>query len=226
MDRGAFDLRVVFDYYFPAALPAADRVPADFKNTPELDKQIQALMDSQPDKAAALLHYSGAHNTKDLASTLGFVTYMLLDLQQRGGGNPFDNRNVIYESSDDYNALNDGVKRYAADARAAEYVRNWYTPNGKLSRPMLAIHTTYDPLVPVRIPQRYLELVAQSSSQGLFVQQYVKHDGHCSILPNEVAAGFSELRAWKDQGTKPHAGLHPETKSAAAASGQSKGSDR
>src|SRR5579871_3565933 len=46
MERGAFDLRVVFDYYFPAALPAPDKVPADFKNTPELDKQIQALMDS------------------------------------------------------------------------------------------------------------------------------------------------------------------------------------
>ena len=144
-------------------------------------------------------------------------------MQERGGGNPFDNRNVIYESADNYNELNDGVKRYTANPRAAEYVRTWYTPTGKLTRPMLAIHTTYDPLVPVRIPARYPELVEQSGSQDLFVQQYVKHDGHCTILPNEVAAGFTELRAWKDNGAKPHAGL-PEIKS--AASGQSKGSDR
>ena len=223
MDRGAFDLRVVFDYYFPGVLPAPDKVPADFKNTPEIDKQIQALMDSQPEKASALLHFSGAHSTKDLASTLGFITYLLLDLEQRGGGNPFDNRNVIYESADDYNALNDGVKRYKADPRAAEYVRTWYTPTVKLSHPMLAIHTTYDPLVPVRIPARYPELVEQSGSQDLFVQQYVKHDGHCTILPNEIAVGFTELRAWKDQGTKPHSGLHPEIK---AASGQSQGTNR
>ncbi|HXA64087.1 MAG TPA: alpha/beta hydrolase [Bryobacteraceae bacterium] len=229
MDRGAFDLRVVFDYYFPGALPRPDKVPSDFQNTPELDKKIQALMDSQPEKAAALLHYSGAHSTKDLASTLGFVTYLLLDMEQRGGGNPFDNRNVIYETPDDYNALNDGVKRYKADPRAAEYVRTWYTPTGKLSHPMLAIHTTYDPLVPVRIPARYPELVEQAGSQDLFVQQYVKHDGHCTILPNEIAAGFTELRAWKDQGTKPHSGLHPEMKAAASgqgASGQSQGTDR
>jgi len=57
--------------------------------------------------------------------------------------------------------------------------------------------------------------------EAMFVQQYVKHDGHCAILPNEIAAGFSELREWKDKGVKPHAGLHPEV-----ASGQSKGTDR
>ena len=221
MERGAFDARVVFDYYFPGALPPPDKVPADYKNTPEAAKQVQAVMDSQPEKAAAMLRYSGAHNTKDLAGTLTFITFMLLDLQKRSGGNPFDNRNAIYESAEDYNALNDGVTRYAADTRAAEYVRNWYTPTGKLTRPMLAIHTSYDPLVPVRIPARYPELVEQTGSQAMFVQQYVKHDGHCAILPNEIAAGFSELREWKDKGVKPHAGLHPE-----AASGQSKGTDR
>jgi pimeloyl-ACP methyl ester carboxylesterase len=223
MERGAFDARVVFDYYFPGALPRPDKVPADYKNSQNASSELQALMDSQPEKAAALLRYSGAHNTKDLAGTLTFITFMLLDLQQRSGGNPFDNRNNIYESSDNYNALNDGVKRYAADPRAAEYVRNWYTPTGKLTRPMLAIHTSYDPLVPVRIPARYPELVEQTGSSALFVQQYVKHDGHCQILPNEVAAGFTELREWKEKGVKPHAGLHPETK---GASGQSKGSDR
>jgi pimeloyl-ACP methyl ester carboxylesterase len=216
MERGAFDARVVFDYYFPGALPSPDKVPADFKSTPDAAKELQALIDSQPDKKASLLLYSGAHTSKDLAETLQFITYMLLDLQQRSGGNPFDNRNMIYESPDDYNAVNDGVKRYTADPRASEYIRTWYTPTGKLTHPMLAIHTSYDPLVPVRIPNRYPELVEQTGSQAMFVQQYVKHDGHCTILPGEVAAGFSELRAWKDSGVKPHAGLHPDATQAAA----------
>jgi pimeloyl-ACP methyl ester carboxylesterase len=215
MERGAFDTRVVFDYYFPGALPRPDKIPADYQNSPEAAKQLQAVIDGAPEKAAALLRYSGAHSTKDLAGTLTFITFMLLDLQRRAGGNPFDNRDVIYESPDDYNALNDGVKRYAADARASEYIRAWYTPTGRLTHPMLAIHTSYDPLVPVRIPNRYPELTEQSGSQGMFVQQYVKHDGHCAILPSEVAAGFTELRAWKDNGVKPHSGLHPETADAA-----------
>jgi pimeloyl-ACP methyl ester carboxylesterase len=210
MERGAFDARVVFDYYFPGALPSPDKIPADYKNSPEAAKQLQALIDSQPEKAAAVLKYSGAHNSRDLAGTLTFITYMLLDLQERSGGNPFDNRNTIYETSDNYNALNDGVKRYSADPKAAEYIRTWYTPTGRLTHPMLAIHTSYDPLVPVRIPDRYPELVEQTGSTSMFVQQYVKHDGHCNILPAEIAAGFTELRAWKDNGTRPHAGLHPE----------------
>jgi pimeloyl-ACP methyl ester carboxylesterase len=223
MERGAFDSRVVFDYYFPGALPPPDKVPAEYKNSAEAAKQLQAVMDAQPEKAAALLRFSGAHSTKDLAGTLTFITFMLLDLQQRSGGNPFDNRNTIYEGVDNYNALNDGVKRYSADTRAAEYVRNWYTPTGKLTRPMLAIHTSYDPLVPVRIPARYPELVEQTGSSAMFVQQYVKHDGHCAISPSEVADGFAELREWKDKGLKPHAGLHSDTMHAL---GQSKGSDR
>src|SRR6266851_2532696 len=107
MARGAFDSRVVFDYYFPGALPPPDKVPAGFKNTPELSKQLQALMDSQPAKAAALLRYTGEHNIKDLAGTLSFITYLLKELQDRAGGNPFDNRNVIYEGTEDYNPLND-----------------------------------------------------------------------------------------------------------------------
>ena len=82
----------------------------------------------------------------------------------------------------------------------------------------------HDPLVPVRIPDRYPELIEQTGSQAMFVQQYVKHDGHCAILPNEVAAGFTELRAWKDNGVRPHSGLHPET-TEAAAGGQAPGSE-
>jgi pimeloyl-ACP methyl ester carboxylesterase len=137
MSRGAFDGRVVFDFYFPGILPPPDKVPADFKNIPDLTKQVIALLDAQPDKAAALRRYTGVHNNKDLGSTEVFITALLGELQQRAGGNPFDNRDIIYESSDDYNALNRGVKRYAADARAAEYVRTWYTPTGKLLRRMI-----------------------------------------------------------------------------------------
>ncbi len=54
---------------------------------------------------------------EDTAATIVFFTYILKDLQQRGGGNPFDNRSVLYQGSPDDNALNDGVKRYAADPR-------------------------------------------------------------------------------------------------------------
>jgi pimeloyl-ACP methyl ester carboxylesterase len=224
MERGAFDLRVVFDFYFPGALPPPDRVPSDFQATDALVEKIQSLLDSHPDKAGAILRYSGSHNTKDLAGTVTFLTYLLMEIEKRAGGNPFDNRNEIYEIAENYNALNDGVKRYTANPRAAEYVRDFYTPTGRLTRPMLAIHTSYDELVPVRVPDMYNGLVEQAGSQDMFVQQYVRHDGHCNIQPDEIAAGFSALRTWKDNGVKPHSGLNPGT--AAAASSQGQGTDR
>ncbi len=209
MGRGAFDLRVVFDYYFPGALPAPNKIPADYQGGKAERDRVIAVLDGDAEKSAALRHYSGAHNNKDLGGTLVFVTYLLAELQQRAGGNPFDNRGIIYETPEpDYNALNDGVKRYAADPRAAEYVRTWYTPTGKLERPLLAIHSTYDQLVPVRIPDLYPGIVDNARASDMFVQQYVKHDGHCAILPAEIARGFAELREWKNNGVKPPFGLN------------------
>lgn len=207
MARGAFDARVVFDYYFPGALPSPENVPADFRNKPDKTKEIVALLDGDPEKSAALRQFSGAHNNRDLGSTLVFLTDLLRELQQRAGGNPFDNRDIIYESASDYNALNKGVKRYASVPRAAEYLRTWYTPTGKLSRPMLAIHTTYDPLVPVRIPDMYPGILEIGGSRDMFVQQFVPHDGHCAILAPEIERGFSALREWKDHGVRPASGL-------------------
>jgi hypothetical protein len=122
---------------------------------------------------------------------------------ERSGGNPFDNRNIIYSGTPDDNALNDGVKRYASSPRANEYLHTYYTPTGRLTRPMLAIHTTYDPLVPPWIPNAYSVLTETMGTMGMFVQQYVKHDGHCAINNTEVSRGFAELREWKNRGVRP-----------------------
>jgi pimeloyl-ACP methyl ester carboxylesterase len=206
MERQPFDLRVVFDYYFPNALPNPANVPPGFKQTKELNDQIRALLDSKSENAEILRRWTGIHTNKEVAATTVFFTYILMDLEQRGGGNPFDNRNIVYSGTPDDNALNDGVKRYAANPRATEYLHTYYTPTGRLTRPMLAIHTTYDPLVPPWVPNAYSLLTEQMGTKNLFVQQYVKHDGHCAINNTEVARGFAELREWKTRGVRPPAG--------------------
>ena len=208
MERQPFDLRIVFDYYFPGALPDPSHVPASFKMTKEINEQITQVLDAKPDKAEILRRWSGIHTNKELAGTVVFFTYILMDLEQRGGGNPFDNRNFIYSGTPDDNALNDGVKRYASSPRAIEYLHTYYTPTGHLTRPMLAIHTTYDPLVPPWIPNAYSVLTESMGTKNLFVQQYVKHDGHCAINNAEVSRGFEELRAWKNRGVRPAAGAN------------------
>lgn len=203
MERRIFDMRVVFDYYFPGALPSPVKVPADFRITREKTAEIEALLRSKPTQAAAVRQWSGIPTDRDLAGTLVFWTYILLDLQKRGGGNPFDNRDTIYSGSPDDNRLNDGVTRYTADARAAEYIRTFYTPTGRLTRPLLAIHTTYDPLVPPWVPNQYADLTRAAGAGQWFAQQYVRRGGHCAITPQETERGFRALQVWKSSGKRP-----------------------
>jgi pimeloyl-ACP methyl ester carboxylesterase len=206
MSKGAFDGRVVFDFYFPGVLPDPSKVPASFQNTKEVQERVLAALDGAPEKAEVLRHRDGFKNNKDMAATLPFITYVLKELQERGGGNPFDNRNTIYSGTPDDNALNAAVKRYPADPKAALYLRTYYTPTGRIAKPMLAVHTSYDPLVPTWIPDTYEYLAEQAGTAANFVQQYVQHDGHCAILPNETAKAFSELREWKSSGVRPKGG--------------------
>lgn len=206
MERRVFDMLVVFEYLFPGALPSPVKVPADYAMSAARNAEIEKLLDSRPEHAAAMRRFSGIRTNKELAGGLVFFTYILKDLQQRSGGNPFDNTNTIYEGVGDDNALNDGVKRYQPNARAAEYLSRYYTPTGRLSRNVLAIHNTYDPLVPPWTTNPYATIVAQAGRSGNFVQQYVKRDGHCAITSTEIGRGFAQLREWKATARRPPAG--------------------
>jgi len=206
--RTAFDTRVLFDYYFPGLLPSPEKVPQDFVRSSETEGRVLDELESKPQHAETLRRYTSLRTNKELAGNLVFWTYQIMDLEKRGGGNPFDNRNTIYQGVPDNNAVNDGVARYAADPRSAEYLRTFYTPTGRLTRPMLAVHTTYDPLVPTWVPSTYAVLAQNAGSQDRFVLQYVKHDGHCQILQEEIGRAFQKLKRWKDGGEKPPSGLN------------------
>lgn len=208
LTRG-FDARVVFDYYFPGVLPNPAKVPQNFELTEALSKTVFDHIQAKPQAAATVRKLTGIHNNRDVAGTIALLTHILKDVEQRAGGNPFDNRDTIYTGSADDNALNDGVKRYAADSGALGYLQRYVTLSGHLTRPVLAIHTTYDPLVPPAIPNEYSLLTREAGTGDLFVQQYVKHDGHCHITPEETEKGFLELKRWKDTRQAPKAGwLH------------------
>jgi pimeloyl-ACP methyl ester carboxylesterase len=207
--ENAFDVRVLFDYYFPGLLPSPVKVPADYKGSDERVKKILQSLNDKPEASARMRRLAGLRNNKDLADGIVFLTYVLKDLEERSGGNPFDNRDTIYTGTRDDSALNDGVKRYAADPGAIDYVKRFYTPTGQLARPMLAIHTSYDPVVSPSMPAAYALMTREQGKGELFVQQYVKEEGHCNITPAETEKGFAELRQWKESGKAPAAGwLH------------------
>ena len=131
------------------------------------------------------------------------------DFEQKIGAPVLENANYIYAGGADDNALNDGVKRYTASPAALAYLKTWYTPTGVLMRPTLAVHTTYDPIIPAETTALYADAVRRAASSDNFVQQYVKHDGHCNIGGPETGAALGELIRWKRTGVKPSAGLVP-----------------
>jgi hypothetical protein len=209
-----FAWRAAFDFYFPGVLPPLDPVPADFQESRMLRHRAEDALHANPAGAAAMRNLTALHTDHEVADDMVYFTYVVADMQRRSHGNPFDNRNFLYTGSDPSssasdNALNDGVRRYAADPRARQYLLHHYTPNGQLHHPMLALHTTYDPRIPAGTLSVYAEQVAIAGFSDNLVQQYVRRDGHCTFTQDEIGRTFDELLQWIHTGRRPIPGDLP-----------------
>ena len=207
----AFANRVAFDAFFPGVLPDVEHIPHGFKmNDPATAALVEKALNQHSPEAALLRSLADIHSNRGLADVLVFNTFVIEDLKEKAGGNPFDNRNLIYTGTTDDNALNAKVRRYAADPKALRYVAEFGSPTGELRRPLLALHTTYDPLVPASTAGYYDELTRRLGVGERFVQQYVNRDGHCNVTPEQVGMAFDELTNWVNQGTRPEPGRLPD----------------
>jgi hypothetical protein len=207
----AFANRVAFDAFFPGTLPDVEHIPEDFRmNDPVTAALVEKALDAHPPEAELLRSLADIHSNRGLADVLVFNTFVIEDLRKKAGGNPFDNRNLIYTGTTDDNALNAKVRRYAADPTALRYIAEYGSPSGDLRRPLLALHTTYDPLVPASTAGYYDELTRRLGVGQRFVQQYVDRDGHCNITPEQVGAAFDELTGWVERGERPLPGRLPD----------------
>jgi len=207
-----FALRAAFDFYFPGLMPSLVSVPSDFIANEAERERIASALKENPQGAAAMRALTGVHTDAELASDMAYFTFVIGDMERRAGGNPFDNRNTIYSgtsatsSTSDYE-LNDKVRRYAAKPGARLYLLHHYTPTGRLGRPMLALHTIYDPVVPVVQLAAYGHQVQSAGFGDNLVQQYVHRDGHCNLTPDEVGQAFDELVDWTHGVARPSAGF-------------------
>jgi hypothetical protein len=207
-----FAMRAAFDYYFPDVMPQLVPVPVTYEDTTaDRDKALAALK-SNPEAAAELRNLTGLRTDADVAHDIAYWTFVVGDMQQRGGGNPFDNRNYIYtgtsttSSASDFE-LNAKVKRYSATPSARAYLMRHYTPNGHLGKPMLALHTIYDPIVQILQLSLYdHEVQAAGAGQNL-VQQIVDREGHCNFTQDEMGDAFDELVQWTHGGPRPTPGV-------------------
>ena len=205
-----FALRAAFDHYFPGVMPPLVPVPAGYRDDDTVRRRVLNALKSNSGAASSMRNLTGLHTDADLAHDIAYYTFVVADLQRRAAGNPFDNRNTLYagtgSSAGDYE-LNDRVQRYAADPHAFAYLARHYTPSGHLGRPMLALHTVYDPIVQTQLLPIYFEQVQAAGEAQNFVQQYVDAEGHCNFTQEEIGLAFDELVLWTHGGAAPKPGL-------------------
>jgi pimeloyl-ACP methyl ester carboxylesterase len=208
VERGGAML-AAFDYYYPGVLPGLSGVPAATDLGDALRDKVLNALPSNPKGLAELMALSRDKTKEDLAAGIAFGSFIERDFEQKLGAPVLNNANFLYAGGPDDDALNDGVKRFTASDGVLAYLKTWYTPSGVLLRPMLAVHTTYDPIIPADSVRLYADLVDSEGSRRNFVQQYVKADGHCNIDGPATAAALDELIEWKRTGKKPVAGAVP-----------------
>ena len=151
---------------------------------------------------------SQVRGADDLARKAAYAAYIVRDFQQKAGGQPFDNRNLVYVGTEDDAALNRGVERYAGDPMAAQYLMQFFTPTGNLLRPLMEVHTIYDRLIPAFTDEWYSNQVMRQGHEDNFVLQYVEENGHCNFTPSgtgdsvrrvaELAARWQAAGIWID----------------------------
>jgi pimeloyl-ACP methyl ester carboxylesterase len=208
----AFANRVAFDAFFPGILPDVEHIPSSFMmNDIPTITNVQKALDASPQQAAIVRQLANIHTNRGLADVLVFNTFVVEDLRLKSGGNPFDNRDLIYTGTENDALLNQRVHRYAADPNAYRFVADWYSPSGNLHRKLLEVHTLYDPLVPASTTAWYDEITRRHGNGDDFVQQYVDRDGHCNVTADQTGLAFDELVDWVHNGHRPTPGPLPGT---------------
>jgi pimeloyl-ACP methyl ester carboxylesterase len=201
-DEGIFTSLVAFDYFFPGIMGLAPGGLADSASPPRMDQEATEKALQKNEAAATILSKRLEIPRSALASALMFNYTILREMQSRAGGHPTDNRTTAYLGFSDDAAFNRGVRRYAGDAGAIEYVANHAKLTGRIDKPVVLFSNITDPTVPKRFTESYPALVkAANKADQLAILQPVG-EGHCNFTPKQIANAFSTLTHWVGHGKR------------------------
>ncbi len=200
------DFRVVFDYFFPGVFDfGAAQVPPDaFLSWPAYTQSVALAIAGNPGATTQLYSVTGAAldpanpTASAVSSALAILYYSVWgtnDLISTAGGMPYDNRSTYFSGSFDDAALNAGVERISSDGRARAYLDRFYQTTGDLERPMVTLHTLYDPIVPFQHELIYQNLVSAAGRGNFLTVIPVNRYGHCNFTGAEVLQALGILIA-------------------------------
>lgn len=199
LNTGVFDMLVTFEALFPGT------IGSPYEPSAATGSKVKAAIAADPARATTYAQRYG-RTTGQLPGALFLFHTVVGELKQRAGGEPFDNRNRIYAGFGDDVTLNRSVKRYAAVPSARDYVRQYATPTGRITDPILTIHTTSDALVLGSDVTAYELPAALAGTSERFVARFVEADGHCNFTPAQTGRAFDALLAWARDGKRPAPG--------------------
>jgi hypothetical protein len=196
--KTGLDLLVTYDYFFGEndgrIITGEDDIEIE---------EIQTRINNNP-KLARLYAEHFRIKKEDLAEMIGFNQFVIKETSGWSGGLPAGNINTIYSGFGDNDPnLNRDIRRYNASDESKEYFIRYHTPTGLLYDPVIALHTTYDEILPVFNYAYYEHLTEINFTSDLYVQQYVVRDGHCNFTNEEIADSFDELLLWIKEGVRP-----------------------
>jgi pimeloyl-ACP methyl ester carboxylesterase len=166
-----------------------------------------------------------------------FIFAFRAELEARAGGNPSWNTGVnyahqlaisanrseveaLYKAAGlslraDLRKLNKAA-RISADPAAVSYLAKNISFNGKLTIPVLSMHTTGDGLVIPQNEQAYANVVRGAGRAFLLRQVFVDRAGHCTFTPAETITAAQDLLHRMQTGRWQDSELTPDSMNSAA----------
>jgi hypothetical protein len=200
----------VFDYYFAPVIsgwpvwiqsePENGAIDPTFWN-PTNRALVASAIQSNPDRTANVLGVT--HAPIDAANPgpttqltfddlLRYTFVGTQDATAKLGGEPYGNTGVVYTGSTLDAALNAGIERFTFTASPTLVAQLETT--GRLTRPLVTIHTTGDHIVPEWHEPLYRAKTSQRLSSWLLHSRItVSRYGHCTFTAEEVLGAFALL---------------------------------
>lgn len=100
--------------------------------------------------------------------------------------------------------LDANVARYRMDVAAANYLRRYYTPTGRLRVPVVTVHNQWDPIVPAFHEDSLRRIVTDAGYAANLRQFRLPQYGHCAQLGvDKSLPAWLMLEQWVRTGSKP-----------------------
>ncbi len=201
------DFRVLFDYYFPGLLPPTPvDIPEDLLDEwesttysttikPVLDDPANSAKVEELLKVAAVPYDSldPLSRERSVERVLWYNIYGTNDATAKLGGQPFDNQARQYSGSGDDTLLNSTVERFTAAPAALDSIAASYQTSGRLRIPVITLHTTLDPVVPLWHQDLYTAKIEAAGAGALYEHYQVPAYGHCAFSSASVLTAFGRL---------------------------------